>query len=432
MNDNKKSGINGAMVGSYKAMVVDSATGEVVADYGWNKNLILNWGMDLIALNSYGYVTNYCIAGTGSRMNFITGGLSVITQSGNMVTLWPMGAGLQNFSSSVTSSANILYYSHSLQVGDVIVYNNLSKSNVTGVDNAGGLTASVDTSYGVGADNSQSFTIWKTSQTGLQAEKKRTTTYLTGVGNCGSTDSTGSNGKPNVRTYRRTYDFTSESSNVLYTELGTSPVLTANTQTFSRVLLPVPIAISSSFQLRVIYDLQVTFTPEIPRYITASVSGWPNGTATNTYATESIQKFMVSTINTSGTAVGDGITSPKDGTILDPSNIVFLTFFTSANSSSLANFGSAIDRTSPSGSYTGLTVQMIPYVTGSYVVYKTSTFGLNTSNGKIQSFGFGFSSPLDVNGQDFTVLMNQSQSKVNTQTLSVVYKWAWDRILGGT
>ena len=428
MNENNsiKSGINGDLCGFYKVQCVNPRTGEVVSDYGWNKNLILNTGMDLVATNIYPALTNYCIAGTGSRMNFITGGFSTITQSGNLITLWPSSSYLLDFSSSITSSTNILYYTHSLEVGDVIVYANASQSNVTAIDTVGGLTASVDTSYTIESGSNQTFTIWKTSQTRLHSEKKRSNTYLIGVGNCGVTNSTGSNGKPNVRTFRRTYDFTAETSNSLYTEIGTSPVVTANTSVFSRILLPVPIAISTSLQLRVIYDLQVTYTPELPRYFTASISGWPN-----TICTESLQLFSPSGMDTSGNsstaALDPAATSEFPGTS-------YISNFTSPSSASLAAFGSAVDRTT---NYSfNSTETVTSYVIGSYALYKVGSFGLNVSNRTdIRSIGMGLSTfsgqtpPARSDTTFICVLFNETQSKVNTQTLSFTWKFSWSRTL---
>jgi len=436
MNENNSinSGINSNLCGFYKVQSVDSRTGEVVLDYGWNKNLILNSGMDLVALNYYSTLTNYCIAGTGSRMNFITGGLSIITQSGNFINLLPAPTGLQNFSSSITSSTNVLYYSSSLQVGDVIVYTNNSQSNVTAIDMNAGLTASVDTSYTIPSASLQKFIIWKTSQTGLHLEKKRTATYLVGVGNCGYTDSTGSNSKPNVRTFRRTYDFPSEAATILYTEIGTSPVVTANTSVFSRILLPIPITISSSFQLRVIYDLQVTYTPDIPRYITASISGWPVGPSTNTYATESIQAFLASAINTSGVGdAGGGVLEPFATS--DPPGTGYTKMFVCSNTGSLSDFNTTIDRSLvASSASTSDTNVVLSYITKSYTLYKVDTFGLNIANQtNIRSMGLGLTSftdsPAQIGRYALGVLFNQSQSKANTQTLSFTWKFSWSRTL---
>jgi hypothetical protein len=448
--------------GFYKAMVVNPTTNEVVKDYGWHKNIILNGGMDLVPFYAYAELGAFGIAGSGSRPNKITSSTSTITQSGAEITLWP-GDGLQDFSSSVTSSTET-YYTHSLEVGDVIVYNNASQSNVLAVDLVSGLSASVNTSYTIESGSNQTFTIWKTSQPRLHKEVKRTNVYLTGTGNCGSTDSTGSTGVPNVRTYRRTYDFSTETTNKLYTEVGVSPIVTANSQVFSRVVLPVPIAVSSSFQLRLIYDLAITVTPHTVRMITASISGWPVDPTSNTHASESLQSFLLSRITTTGgaTKLYEALLEPGPDSSEsfsrrspgdDLSAAVHRGIFVSSNSSSLASFGSGSSRAVNAG------VQSVPgdsfvygtssgrhssppYVVGSYQYYKENSFGLTIGNTTasigIWSLGYGMQGVdhgIGAGGaggnQAVCLLFHASQSKFNTQVLSMSFAYAWNRTIDG-
>lgn len=85
----------------------------------------------------------------------------------------------------------------------------------------------------------------------LGSEVKRTSTYLTGSGNCG----TSYGGYDQIN--RRTYDFTEEVSNQNYTELGFSHADSGNL--FSRLLISggtVSVLIGQS--LRVVYDLTTT------------------------------------------------------------------------------------------------------------------------------------------------------------------------------
>jgi hypothetical protein len=434
-------GVHNSLCGHYKVMVVDSKTREVVADYGWHKNLILNQGMDLVSTNSYAGITTAGVAGTGSRPNKITSSNSTITQSGTLITLWPEAGGLQDFTSSITSSTNEIYYSASLQPGDVVVYFNSSRSNVVSVS---GLNATVDTSYAISSGSNQTFTIWKTSQSGLQKEVKRSTTYLTGVGNCGSTDTTGSTGFGNVRTYRRTYDFTAETTDKLYTEIGTAPSITSNTAIFSRVLLPIPIAVSSSFQLRLIYDLAVEFTPTSQRVITASISGWPFDVNSNTHASESIQNFLASTISAASGVSSTYTALLEPGPVGSPINpnasATNRGIFVSSISTSLAPFGQAVNRGTGIVVGNSTTMHYSPnYVTGSYRYYKGNSFGLNVGNTTTSSgiwcLGLGMQSadedPWSSTAQAITVLFHNSQSKFNTQVVSMSFVYSWDRTLAG-
>lgn len=448
-------GVNNKITGNYKVMVVDSKTKEVAKDYGWHKNLILNQGMDSMSLFSYAEVTKVAIAGSGSRPNKITSSASTITQSGNIITLWPEAGGLQNFSSSISSSAPYeIYYSSSLQRGDVIVYSNASRSNVTAIDSVAGLTASVDTSYTIESGSNQTFTIWKTSQTGMHKEGKRSNTYLTGDGNCGSTDTTGSAGVVNIRTYRRTYDFIAETGNSLYTEIGMAPVTTPQISVFSRVVLPIPVAVSSSFQLRVIYDLEVEFGPTSLQTSTASISGWPVAPSTHLGYSSSIQTFLASTINTNGnetiyTALLEPGPDSPIGTLarrspVDPvANVIHRGIFFSSTSSSLKPFGSGSNRhqglvyDSSNGPHTSPL-----YVTGSYTYIKSNYLLLNeavtTTSSGIICIGWGMNSNIvsyetgKTENQAYTMLFHQTQSKTNVQVASMSFVYTWDRVLAGT
>jgi len=444
--------ITNKMKGSYNVKVVDSRTQEVVQDYGWQPNLILNQGMDSMSLWSYAEVTTYCIAGSGSRPNKITSSASTITQSGNIIELWPEAGGLQNFSSSISSSSPYeIYYSSSLQRGDVIVYANSSRSFVTAVDSVAGLTASVDTSYTIPSGSNQTFTIWKTSQTGLQKEGKRTNSYLSGDGNCGSTDTTGSSGVVNIRTYRRTYDFSAEISNSLYTELGTSPVSTPNVQAFSRVTLPVAVPVSTSFQLRVIYDLEVEFGPTSLQTFTASISGWPVAPSTHLGCSASIQTLLASTIGNTGAATfyyallepgpdsWTGVLSRRSPTDFG-ANSVPRGIFVSSISQSLAPFGQGVNRST--GTIYGLSAgshTSPAYVEGSYTYIKSNYLSLNTgvttTSSGIISIGYGLGNPYSTGtaaNQAYVMLLHQTQSKTNTQVASMSFVYTWDRVLAGT
>lgn len=445
-------GSHNKMQGSYKVMVVDSRTKEVAKDYGWHKNLILNQGMDSMSLYAYAEVSKYAIVGSGSRPNKITSSTSTITQSGNIITLWPESGGLQNFLSTITSSNPYeVYYSSSLQTGDVIIYANASRSNVLAIDSVTGLTASVDTSYTIESGSNQTFTIWKASQTDLHKEGKRTNSYLTGDGNCGSTDSTGSSGFVNIRTYRRTYDFAAEVSNSLYTEIGVAPISNARSGTFSRTLLPVEIPVSTSFQLRLIYDLEVELGPTELQVFTASISGWPVSPSTHLGCSASIQTVWLSSINNSGTeTIYTAILEPGPdspiGTInrRSPQDLgassIHRAIFMSSTSHSLAPFGSGSNRhqgniydksTGPHNSPL--------YVTGSYTYIKSNYLTLNqavtTTSSGIIAIGWGAGGPYETGNttnQAYCILLHQTQSKTNTQVVSMSFVYTWDRVFQGT
>lgn len=407
-----------------------SPDGEVVAERR-GKNLILNDGMDMIGVTYYTALMAYASAGTGSRPNSISGGDSTITQSASIITLWPGATGLQNFSSSITSSTPFeVYYSASMSSGDVIVYGNGSQSMVVAIDTVNGMSASLSQSYDIPSGSNQTFTIWKTSQRALQKQTSRTSTYLSGFN--GSTDETGSNGAPNIRTHYRTYDFTAETSTKNYTEVGVGWVASGTGSVFSRHVLPEMLAISSSYRLRLRYDLQVVYEPDIITPLTASVTGWPVAPATNTHASQSIQAFLASFIQSDGSQQ-TYLDCLSPGAYTDHTSTYFLfENFISTDSQSLRALGTSAAR---GGAQLATSHWRTTYVTNSYVAEKNAQWDLNDGNSQgIACIGFGNyytgiggNTPYATNKNAFLMLFEQTQSKLNTQVLTVVWRWTWDR-----
>src|ERR1035437_10355913 len=321
-------GIGIGMRGIYKVQVINSTTKEITLDCDWQKNLILNGGMDAVAVAVLGNLSYYGIIGTGSRPNSITSSTSTITQSGAGVYLYNT-SGLPNFTSSYST------YTASVNVGDVLQYSNNSQSTVTSITD--GLNLQVSPTYSIDVGNAQTFTIWKASQTDLEGESKRSATFLTGVGNCGTTTS------GSTKKFRRSYDFSTEISSSTYTEIGVSWTVTkAVKSTFSRVVLPSPVTVGIGFKLRLIYDLFLSFTPNAPQYFTASVSGWPVSPSTTTIATQSIQNFNIANVSTDGIADNDAFC--LDPVAIHGYNGSLFVVFVSDTKTPLAAFGSSIYR----------------------------------------------------------------------------------------
>lgn len=427
-------GVGCEMRGFYKIQVVDSKTGLVVRDYGWNKNLILNGGMDAVASVGICNLNAVAIAGTGSRPNSITSSNSTITQSGNIITLWPEIGGLQDFSSSVMSGSE-RQYTHSLETGDVIIYANNSQSNVLGIDTVGGFTASVDTSYTIESGSNQTFTIWKTSQVGMHKEIKRSSTYLPGSSsvlgfNCGTVIS------HSAKTMRRTYDFTAETTQKNYSEVGVSWTGTARAGVFSRVLLPETVSIAATYQLRMIHDLMVTVSPAYPRYVEPTITGW-----TNTKGTESLQNFLLYDVATTGQS-NDGTTGLDFG-VLDPASnhgydYYYANSFFSDVGTAPAAFGSYVSRTLNGSTITGKSDYnaggLTTYVTGTYTRYKTANFRLTDGvDSTIWSTGFGaaygVSEVAHSTEQGIVLVFDEPHEKLNTQIASITYKFTWARVI---
>lgn len=397
-------GINQTLRGFYKVGVVDPKTNEVE----WKQsgsNLIINTGMDNLYNNSVVDQMTYGICGVGTRPNNQFGGTSQISQSGNTVFLDNTSGTIVDFTSSFD------FYPHLVEAGDMISCSSGQQLIVTGVPDGFHLTVTPSYTFG-----DQGFAVYKTSQIGLQTEFSRSNTYLGGAGNCDSTF----NG--NTVTHRRTYDFGAVVMDKSYNEVGTGWASSGAYNVFSRILIN-PVIVYAGFILRLVYDLETAYGPTASIYGQASIGGWPVAPSTTTMGTQSVQKFLCSTIATSGV-------SQNNNAVLDPYYINSgnaATIFASTNSQSLAAFGSSVDR-SAACVYSGQ-MNKAAYVAGTYYCDRTG----NTPNGytlNVRSVGFGVVNSAQAGNQAYCFVFNQSQSLLNTQTLSLTFRHAWSRILG--
>lgn len=431
MTNRQKTGIHQTLEGYYRVSVVDGNTNEVIWEQPeLTKNLILNQGLDQVYSTIYAQLMRFAIAGTGTRLNYIDPAGSVMSQTSNTIFLNPTGsgAGLNHLTESFGG------FSSAVSVGDIIKYTTgsggITEVTVTGVTD---LTASVSPNLSI---TSQSFTIWKTSQTGLQSELKRAggfasdgdlitgTSWLVGTGNCGSSASLGQ------VAYFRTYDFQTESISRTYGEIGVGwSGVTGSATVFSRVVLPSTVFVDVGQRLRVFYQLNVALNPASgsPRQ-NVSITGWPVSPSTTTHGTESIQNVLVSAITTN---TGD---SDESQIALEPSSQgADCQFFISHVSASVQPWGTSVTRTGTTPTAALANSTKGAYTNGSYTCDKTATFAAQSWNGdNIRSMGFGDgspSSPATINNQAFVFVFEQSQSKANTQTLTLTYRWTWGRTL---
>jgi hypothetical protein len=316
-------------------------------------------------------------------------------------------------------------------VGDMIVYANNSQSQITTVTD--GFHLQVVPSYTIASG--QTFTLWKTSQTSLQTEVNRSNTYVGGASNCGTTV-TGNN-----VTHLRTYDFPVQGSDASYNELGLGWAASGATTTFSRILLLSPVNVNTGFKLRLVYTLQASWFPTSSISSSASIGGWPVAPSVNTNGSQSLQVLLVSSVNTS-----DGNSSNASG-VLEPyyisSGAGYYSMFASTKSSSLAAFGSAVDRRTSyavapavgasKASYKNPTTDLT--ANGVYYCDRTSVLAVGAmSSNSIRSVGFGVGGlggdAADTTHQAYCFVFDQPQTLYNTQVLSLTFRSSWTRILG--
>lgn len=233
----------------------------------------------------------------------------------------------------------------------------------------------------------------------LVTELNRTGTYLTGSGNCGTTDSGAS------RTLRRTFEFSAESGSVNYRELGFAPNSTPTDNLFSRVLISGgTVSLVAGQNLRVVYDLKVTFSPNTTQSGSITVAGWPVSPASNTNATWALQAIGISSID-SGTGGGAG------GNLFEPSTTGECECYT--GNISISAFGNA----STGGS--AIPNSTISYTWGTYVpgtFTRSTSFSYATaasfSSTAIKAFRY-----TSLYNNALTIIFDQNQTKDNTHRL---------------
>jgi hypothetical protein len=430
-----QSGIGIGLSGRYCVQVIDSTTNAVVKDYGWNKNLILNSGMDAVASNFISNLSAYAACGEGNRPNYITSSTSTITQSANYIGMADF-TGIASFNQSLDTNGT-RSYNNLVTPGDLIIDQDMSQSVVI-TSSFDGTTLTISGS-GFTYTTPKTFTIWKTSQTGLQSESQRTNTYL--AGQCGTTIS------GTMTSMRRTFNFAVESQTRSYAEVGcgwhnTGPL-------FSRVVLPQTVSLVPNQQLRMIYDLNVSYGPTGSFFKSINITGWPVAPSTTTTGTESLQNFLVPIVDSNGNPTGNG---PNGCYTLDPSatytpsstynySCYPFSIFASDVSASVytGSIGYATGVNRP-GDYTTIAPTLGNYITGTYTNTKSAYFSIYQANLlNIRSIGFGtlvtnqFSNPViypyDPTGSTMVFVFDQPQAKTNYQTLTFAWRWTWNRII---
>ncbi len=410
MNDLKLTDIstNNTLSGKYKLLVVDSEN-VVVADFPWQKNLILNQGMDAVPYYNYENLFRYAAGGNGTRNNSIYSSDSSASVAGTTMTLVQgvLSGSVQSFTGSYGG------YTQGLEVGDMVHFDDASEVQVLAVS---GISASVTPAASIPL---QPFTIWKTSQIGLQSEHQRTNNWFAGAGYCQTT--TLNTTSSVISQMRRTWDFNYETASYTYTEVGVGWGSSGNNSIFSRVILPTPVTIGSSQKLRLIYELDVSISPTASypgTPFTASIAGW--GTGSIVYGNQSVDAIIMAGVDVNGNGSGYSIS--------EPASTSGPTLFVS-NSSSSVVYG---DKGGGFADQVGMVADA--YVPGSYTLYRNGTFQVNQiPRNDLRTIGFGlgliYGSAWAGGHCAYFAVFTENQTKTNVQTLSLSWVWTWGRVL---
>jgi hypothetical protein len=256
-------------------------------------------------------------------------------------------------------------------------------------------------------------TVWYVEQTGLASEQKRTATYLTGTGNCGS-----SAVGPTI-TMLRTFDFTAEVGPVNYTELGFSNTLTVGNNLFARTLVAGgTVTVLAGQALRVRYELSVTVGPTTPQPGAPAITGWPIAPATTLDGDGQATRFaaavnIISEVNTSGATGG--------AKAWDPASAKGLSISTT---SSLPAFGTSFSM----GTSAMAAATAASYVSGSFQRKWSGTIAVAAGVGtawRAAVFHIGG----DAGFNTYAFLWDEAQTKDNLHTLTLEFEMVLTRPL---
>jgi hypothetical protein len=424
--------ISGQSVKGRFRVQVMSPEHEVVQDLGWKDNLILDQGLNQVALYTWADCMLVAVVGTGNTPTQVSGGSAQVSQTTTTVTV---SSGVYSFQVS--------------DVGSLIRWSNGTTALITGfIDSQ---NVSVSPSQSVGAST---FVLYRVDQVGLATEIKRSVNattknpiFVTGAGNCGSTVAA------NTLTNRRTWDFPAETGSATYSEIGVSYSGQAGNNIFSRVVLNTPVSLTNGQILRVSYELRISMTPNTAQGLTANIAGWPIAPSTSTDGDQSWQYVGLAGIN-----VNTGETEPYDdgGYCNEPAfaggtsfslptgrsaapltatgQVPGATLFLSNDGSPLAAFGSAVNRSAIRALGN---VSLSSYTAGTFIRDKTYTFGLTSGNrADWRSMGIGPTAQ-NTSGEDvdtcefsgFVFVFDEFQTKLNTYTLTLSFRYTWTREL---
>jgi hypothetical protein len=399
---------NQSAQGFLKWAVVDAKTKEVIRDSGpdWIPNLILNNGMNEVYNRYWCNLFTWAIAGLGTTPTSVDSNTTNAAQSGTTVTADAsfFGAG---------------------DVGNIIKWDSGEEAMITAFIGATQVTVANSATVPSGT-----FVMYNTNQTGLISESKRTSTYLTGSPNCQTTSVTGQ------LQCRRTYDFTAETGTVNFTEIGFGWASGGANTTFSRILLPSPVQVLNGQQLRVVYELRISYAPLTPQPVSAIINGWPLAPATNTDGDQCIASIGLSSINSNGSTVAfDGATYANEPAYLsDGSLFTTLYGFLTNSSAAVANAAAAQpDRTGSAGA-TKRIMTKAAYTTNSFLVDKSAQWPVGEGNrADFRSMGYGVSAvnvePYQSGRYGHVLLFDEAQTKPNTHTLTLTWRTTWSRTL---
>lgn len=373
----------------YALDILDSR-GRVVRSLPRRRNLILDQGLDGIAVRSWADSFTNAAIGTGTTPTKRDSGTITFSRSG----------------STVTASAGFF---EAADVGRLLKFDTGEEVRISAFTNATTVTTS-----GSGAIAAAEGTVWYVNQTALSAEAKRSSTYSTDGGANGAIFSSG------TWTHKRTFIFSAETGTVNYREIGWSHTSTAGANLFGRALLDgVGVTLVSGQQLRVTVELSVAYSPATPQAFGDIGAG-----GISTAGTHGVEDAgLVTVVSGTGSGSNAGVLDPHAGGV--DRNIVL-----SSSSSPIVPATSSQTVVAGALSVGKKTLTLGAYSAGTFSRTKHTTFSTTEANSaSIRSvFVSNFQSGQgDRSG--YRVLFASNQAKTSDQTLYIEFRFSWGRVL---
>ena len=366
----------------YKLGIIRKETG-LFEEAGEGRNLILDSGLDAIADHVFTDLTYYCHIGTGTEPFKRDSGAITTSRAGNVITT---GGGAAFFEAS---DVGRLYKFDS---GEEVYINLFTSASEVETVTSGTIAASEGT-------------IWYVNRTTLETENKRTSTRRQESGDNSSIVSAG------VWSFKRTHIFSAAASDVTLNEIGWS--WSNNTTLFNGSLITGSISLLAGDILVVESIFELVQAPQ-----TTLAQADIGGGGFNTTGTIQIEDPGLMEMPSNGSQPNTSFATPMEPSQTNRQAEVAI----SENSSAFVAYGSnratvVLDEREPS---------IGTYAPGSFFRDKITTFPITDGNStNINSIELRRSSSYPT----LRVLLDNPQTKLNTQTLNLGFRLSWGRDL---
>lgn len=370
----------------YRVDVIDAATGRLIRRLPRRRNLILDQGLDGIAVRSWALAFRYAAVGTGTTPTKRDSGAVTVSRAGF----------------TLTASAGFF---EAADVGRLFKFDSGEEVRISAYTDSTHVTTSTS-----GTIAAAEGTVWYVNQTALITETKRTGTYAQDGGSNGSAFS------GDTYTHKRTFLFAAESGTVTYREIGWSHDVGSGANLFGRDLLAgAGVTLVAGQQLRVVVELSVAYSPASS--VVMGEVGTGGISTVGTCGLESINTTNAGFVE----ANGEGSNFGAPG-VLDPSGGGVI--FAATDSAAIAPISTSIPGVS--GPLTNKTITLGSYSAGSFTLTKSATFNVSEANSSaIRSLVLSRSGGYT----GFRVRLDSAQTKTSAQTLTIGFTFSWGRIL---